>query len=285
MCQPQRKTSEPTSPRPASGTISMDTCPWCHVSKWSSLKDRDSEGCHYLNETIGGGEDRAREEFVSSFLPLGGSSECFWEATPGWELPFSRKKKGTLVSPQHWHAWCPFILHCSYRKIRGSNWLINWKKYLGHYSKNLLTLGVFETLGKAPRMNGTQIHAFKSRRSGFQLILAEKTEQELGGCTGLLCWPWRQLQTMNSEEKAKPKNIHKITQQHWMSKCQKDQDVSNSAWMGVRPGGLRLRTKISVQSQNQQHKSKQGRAWVNEYINKWVNGGLVSWKLLWNVPQ
>lgn len=76
------------------------------------------------------------------------------------------------------------------------------------------------------KMDITQIHTLKSRRKrwGFQLILAEKTEQELGtrpgGCTNQWSWPCRQLETLSSE-KTEPKKISKTIQQNWMSKHQK----------------------------------------------------------------
>lgn len=43
-------------------------------------------------------------------------------------------------------ALTPFNSHCSCGKIRGSNLFINWKKHLGHYKKNFLTLGAPESL-------------------------------------------------------------------------------------------------------------------------------------------
>ncbi|KAI4544224.1 hypothetical protein MG293_004490 [Ovis ammon polii] len=51
------------------------------------------------------------------------------------------------------------------RKTRGSNLLINSKKHLSHYEKSFLTPGAAEMLGKAQRMNGTQIQALKRRRN------------------------------------------------------------------------------------------------------------------------
>ena len=81
-------------------------------------------------------------------------------------VPFQEEESrvGKLTALKHTNVQCPSILHCSCRKTRGSNLLINCKKHLSHYEKSFLTPGAAEMLGKAQRMNGTQIHTLKRKR-------------------------------------------------------------------------------------------------------------------------